>query len=370
MQAISFENICGQHCAFTDATSVEMLTASKDFIKECLSPDILRKVQRNPKSEPKAAWILDFLGRLVIFDFLVVDTRALDALGVENTPWDEVIRVTSIPVETYNAAFSEICEYGGALLNVEQGSWLKRSIYNYGDKRYVDALERDPDLMTWGLSDSTIPGLRIYLYMVLSADRGVPLVLDPRKDAMIKQLQRDTQGSFLDAFSKIMGRLDEQVVSKIQLFCDQWGKSDPIPLPPLSNYLCGISKKNKISLLDAARYLRETQEAKGFRKWLYQYDTYSRSTTLSDRAKAKKCLEELGNLAEQWVVHSDFNIGVKYQMRTLDLGEFANFPDLKAVSTMLRAFNMDKKIAFRDPILNRQPYKVFLANLFTHERAK
>jgi hypothetical protein len=298
---------------------------------------------------------LELLGLLVMYDFAVVDSFALE-MSTEGVVDDSLIQITSFPdsvivecgLELMNDFSSLYGRYDPSELYWLSDDWNQSELFEMPDKKWVDALSNRNLLIPTTVTNSNNSPARAFFYLELAERAGVPLLLSPQKDRCVTT-GRDKLQQF--AHELVVAKVETQLQGKID---DQvkglFSRIVSVPLPPVSRMILRRAREEKRSLLDVAKEIRDSTEARSFRKWLAELNKVLASGYEAGVVKAHAELDKLESLVDGWLKTGDVKEGIEYERRKFNIGE------IPTIGWIVKMTGIDS-ISVNDPILN--PNRVY-----------
>lgn len=309
----------------TDGNSVSILTGRLDELTTNLSgPAITEELkERLVKSEGQRP--IELLARLVAYDFVVADRRAVASLGIDPAPLVNrgLLRITEIHDEVYSETSDDVLGHIRVLQSSGKHDWTdddtSGSAY-HGEKEYFELLEKQHLLGSGAqLADSNESAARSFFYLEVSKLAEVPLLLSKTKTKLIKAAQTtlvsEAFKSVEDVADSVLRKaIDEHIEG---LFHDTYD----LDYPPLARYMLAYAAKNKISLLDAATKLRESESLASFRALLRELQAAYFSSEPEGMLQVASIAKKIDSLASGWVGEGDFGFNIEWKWRKWSLGE-------------------------------------------------
>ncbi len=262
------------------------------------------------------------------------------------------ISLTLIPFDMAKKSMALLGRMGRVLEDTApQIAWRK---YGFGvDKLYGELLTKFYDAGAF-LARSNFGVERTLFYYEAAAAAGIPVVLHPARNEEDMDIKRTCQ----DAYNVVKEKLRKSFEESINAELVTLGIESSITLPPLIAAMIRMASTNRMSIIEAARTIKESNEAQLFRKWLSEIQSNLIKGTLEGKMRVLKMLRELDKVVVAWKESLDLKAGVVYKKRRL---RFAWIPRIGALLEMLDGMDI------RDPILRRKGYLTFISSLYRDE---
>ncbi len=308
-----------------------------------MTPDLLRA--------------LDVLARFIVYDFAVVDRRALQSLEIDDVLSPKFIRTTEVPQEIYD----EIADQIECMLRDNQGSedsspmWRsfidnpkwQREWFEHADKDY-----HDQSGLAFGNSTDSLP--RALFYLELSRQAGVAAFVSETKREILQFLDKHLSEAFQEIERRVDSSMHKAVTEALGCAC----QSFDIRMPPLVESIWRKAYKENLSLLESTEALHESVEARGFREWLAGVEGDLRSGSRAGAVNAAKRVNELSSQVKQWTESLNTNLGTTYRERT------ANLEAIPYIGWIFKLFGVEK-VKIKDPYLTAPArYIAFIGNWY------
>jgi len=128
-----------------------------------------------------------------------------------------------------------------------------------------------------------------------------------------------------------------------------------VDIPPVAELVVRTSRKRRLDLAGAVLEVRESKNARRFRKWCAKMSA-KLGEGRAGLAAAQRIERELKEVCSTW--RADVEEGVRYKRRQLDLGV------IPCLGKVLTFFGM-QKLTIKDPIIRAEkPYLLFLNDLY------
>ena len=200
--------------------------------------------------------VLSFLETWLLYDNIVVDRAALESVTTSTTTGrervDRVVKalfdVVEIPDEVNRKAGTNVAEYADYLRDSDD------PIFGRGGALPGDYdLELKDSFFTkvdghLGISGN-VPS-RALFYFEVSRLLNRPLVLHPRKSEYLRDLGQSLATRRLEAYSELVTRVRETIA---------YSESE-VPIPPLADEILRLALGKRLSLVDAAKAVKENCE--------------------------------------------------------------------------------------------------------------
>jgi hypothetical protein len=192
---------------------------------------------------------------------------------------------------------------------------------------------------------------RAHFYLELARSLGLYLSPHPTRAEYFRRTISDALALPKGFADKVVGFVDEKLKSSDATYflnaC--WD------IPPVAEYVIKFADDKHIDLISAILEVRNSKHARSFRKFCAEMGRNIRVGRCGMPA-AQGVYEELRRTCLAW--QRDVNEHVKYERRTLDLGE------VWLIGGILKAFGMNK-IRLKDPVIAvDKPYLLFLNDLY------
>lgn len=261
------------------------------------------------------------------------------------------ISFTLIPSEVFDRCMTILRRTSHAIQTAQPD--VPWNAFGFGvEKVYGERLDDFYDNASF-LRHSHLGVERTLVYYETAAAVGVPLVLHPERYNEALAINR----ACCDAYDSVREVLQKTFDEPVRRQLESLGLSHDIVVPPLVYRLVELAGKENISILDAARRVKESANATAFREWLATIQLSLSQGTMGGKVEALRMLKELERVASIWAEELDVKSGVTYKRRELRLSWIPRIGGLLDL--------MDKKTV-RDPILNRKGYLMFISWWFDH----
>lgn len=385
----------GAH-ALTDASSLSELKKHADTLTTKLNPSMARTILNDLDGfalEPS----LSLLERWIVVDHLVVDLIAVDSLNAskgavrsfryepselelltftgpklshhrEEAFLDHVKRVwndnlaplisvaadlslafTLIPPDVFETCMDILGRTSQAVQTAHpEVTWGK---FGFGrEKEYGEVLSKFYGGAAF-LAHSHIGVERTLVYYETAAAAGVPLVLHPSRYAEAGAID----AACCDAYESVKAVLRTAFEEPIRRQLDSLGQTLTVAVPPLVSKLIEVAGRDGLSIIEAATQVKDTKNARAFRKWLADIQLHLAQGTTGGKVEALRMLDELRRVASLWTTYLDPTVGVTHKRRELRLSWVPRIGGL---------LDLLDKPSIRDPILNRKGYLSFVSSWF------
>lgn len=195
---------------------------------------------------------------------------------------------------------------------------------------------------------------RTLVYYETAATAGIPLILHPNRYWEAEAIS----SACVCAYESVKKVLRETFEESIRSQLDSLGVSYDIELPPLVSRVVEFAGKENISIVEAAKQIKQSASAVAFRKWLAEIQMNLADNSKGGKIAALKMLQELKSVAKVWVAELDTKAEVSYKKRELRL---SMVPRIGGLLQLLENRN------FKDPIINQKGYLTFISWWFDHE---
>jgi hypothetical protein len=192
---------------------------------------------------------------------------------------------------------------------------------------------------------------RTHFYLELSRALGIYLSPHPIRAEYFKRTISKTLG----VPNGFAGNAVKFVDKKMQKSATNYFLNAHWNIPPVAEYVLRIADERDADLVSAIFEVRESKHARDFRRWCSEMSGTIRQGR-SGMAAAQKVYAELERECSAW--QRDVNEHVKYQHRTLSLGDFW------FIGKILKVFGMEK-VHLKDPVIAvDKPYLLLLNDLY------
>src|ERR1041384_2680417 len=352
MEELTLSDASKYNCAMLDGSSFGLFIDYNEFLTERLSSNIAVAIRSGLNENPSRRferYALQILSGLVVYDFLIVDSRILQAFSNETlAKFGGVVKPLQIPGEIHQSATQITHDFVSALPRSNL-DWLKSDDYwdgaakSYHDTLFREYMEKaEHRLSSALLANSTYSAPRVFYSSEIARSLRVPLFLHPLKESLIERMRGDLNDVVTASFSDVERAIDQHYAKSVENALASLNQSISVATPPLTAYIFRTAEAKNLSLLEAALAMRETKEAVEFRKWLSKVQRKLMADDTATRAIAAKDLNDLLKLVEDWGEHSDPRRGSTHQVRTFKPGElkFSGIPGLGVVLSVMKALDM------------------------------
>lgn len=351
---IHFSELKNNHCVLTDASSVYPLSQTRILEFLTTNPDKKGRF-KSLGYDYQQRWAVNLLGRMVVYDFLAVDSIALTSLGIKALPFPEFIKAIKIPDEIYEDVFDKIAPFYEKYGSHDLNHWMTNITIDDGfDKDYHEKIHMGAMSALLASSDQT--ALRTFFYLELAKVGEIALSLNPCKEKWFKFFANHIRP---EVFRIIQSKVDKVMLNTTKrLVSETYNLTYKFPFPPLIESIFKIARQEKISLFDSVCKIRETTPAKSFRKWLSELQKISTNNPTTGLNKAAREIQGLLTLVKDWEKLGDTKINRNYKIRNLKVRTFPT------IGWIFKLFEIDH-ISIKDPILTSPPqYFNFIASWY------
>lgn len=224
---------------------------------------------------------------------------------------------------------------------------------NFGFGLYKTYGELLADFYDYGysLARSHLGVERTLVYYETAAAAGVPLILHPFRYDEAQAIET----ACFDAYTAVKEIVRTTFEEPIKQQLENLGQIHSIPLPPLAWKMVVEAGKEGLSIVQAAAKIKESKNARSFRKWLSDIQIHFAEGSTSGNLEALRILEELRRVTSLWTSNLDTKEGVTHKRRELRLSWIPRIGSL---------LDLLDKPTLRDPILNRKGYLTFVSSWF------
>lgn len=382
--------------ALTDASSVSALENNAGTLSSKLNPPLARALLNDLDGyglEPA----LNLLERWIVVDRLVVDLIAVDSLNVSKgavrTFRHEPSELTLLTVSgselerqreeaflehvrrVWNADLSKLMSVASGIslsFTLIPPAVFKRCVelldrtsiaikaahpevpwseYGFGvEKGYGEFLTEFYDGAA-SLARSNLGVERTLFYYETAAAAGVPLVLHSARYEEAEAIAV----ACCDAYKSVKEVLRTAFEDPLRSQLDSLGQTHSVALPPLVSKLVEVAGREGISIIEAAVQMKDSKDAREFRRWLAEIQMHLAQGTTGGKVEALRMLGELRRVASSWITYLDTTVGVTHKRRELQLSWVPRIGGL---------LGLLEKPTIKDPILNRKGYLTFVSSWF------
>lgn len=382
--------------AITDASSVSELSRKASTLSTKLNPSLARTILNDLDGfglEPS----LSLLERWIIVDYLVADVIAVDSLNDSNGAvrsfrhepsgfdrltfsgaemarhreeafldhlkrvWnDDLAPLMSVAAEISlsftlipPAIFVKCAHLLGRTSEAVQTAHPEVPWASFGfgvEKGYGELLVDFYGDASF-LARSNFGVERTLFYYETAAAAGVPLVLHPARYVEAWAID----AACCDAYGSVKEVLRTAFEDPIRSQLDSLGQTHTVAVPPLVSKLIEIAGREGRSIIEAATEMKDSKNARAFRKWLAEIQMNLAQGTTGGKVEALRMLDELRRVASLWTTYLDTTVGVTHKRREL---RFSWVPRIGGLLDLLDTPTV------RDPILNRKGYLTFVSSWF------
>jgi hypothetical protein len=259
------------------------------------------------------------------------------------------LSLTLIPAEVFKKCSDVLGRTSQAIQTAHPDvSWRS---FGFGlEKRYGEVLVEFYGKASF-LARSNVGVERTLVYYETAAAAGVPLILHPHRYEEAKAIDL----ACCDAYASVRELLRTAFEDPIRSQLESLGQTHTVTVPPLVTQLIQIAGTQQVSIVDAAIEIKDSKNARSFRKWLSDLQQCLAARTIGGGVEALRILDELRRVASLWVAHLDVTVGVTHKKREFRLSWI---PRVGALLDLL------DKPTLRDPILNQKGYLNFLSSWY------
>jgi hypothetical protein len=399
MQFVEYSSLASGRYGLMDASSISALERHGGTLTSKLNPESAREILSNPEEFGLSAPLL-ILERWIVLDHVCVDLVALDSLqdgrAAKSFNWtppeplrldreadlpvirkeiflshlrkelleaphnsqqrqlnslsDELsISATFVPTDTVEMCLKSVSRTAQAIKEAHpEIAW---GTFAFGvEKRYGEVLSQ-----IYGraghLARSHLGVERTLFYYEAAGMIGAPVLLHPDRSYEAQAINGACQDAF-DAVKKVVSRSFEEPV-RSQLYT--LGFSHDLPLPPLAFRLVRLAGERSLSIVEAAKTIKESSEARAFRRWLSEVQECLKEGTMDAKLRVLRLFQELERVASSWTDELDVTHGISYRKRRIELSKV---PRIGAILMLLDG------VSIRDPILNQKGYLTFVSSWY------
>lgn len=362
---INFESLTKSNCFLIDGTTARYVSAGdgKKFLAETPQSRDFDRREDWVRDNPWCRKSLELLAFLVMYDFAVVDSFALK-MSTHGVADEDLIQVTSFPDRVITECGLELMEnisslhkrYGPSELYWLSDNSKDSELFEMPDKQWVDALSSKGLLIPPTVTHSNNSPARAFFYLELAARAGIPLLLSPQKDLSVNT-NREKLRRF--AHELVIGKMETELQTKID---DQlkslFSRTIAVPHLPVSRVILRRARQEKRSLLDVATEIRNSTDAKSFRKWLAGINASLATDYEAGLVKAHAELKKLESLVDGWFQTGNMQEGVSYKRREFKIGE------IPKLGWILKLAGINS-VSINDPILNPNAVYRFISQWYS-----
>lgn len=399
MQFVEYASLASGRYGLMDASSISALERHGATLTSTLNPGSAREILANPDEFSLSAPLL-ILERWIVLDHVCVDLVALDSLqdgsAARSFDWkpperlrlnreanvpairkevflshlrkelleaprdsqqrqfnslsDELsISATFVPTETVEMCLEIVSRTAHVIKEAHpEIAWGN---FAFGvEKRYGEVLSKIYGRAAH-LARSNLGVERTLFYYEAAGMIGAPVLLHPDRCYEGQAIKGACQDAF-DAVKKVISRsFEEPVRSQLETL----GLSHNIPLPPLAFRLVRLAGERSLSIVEAAKAIKESSEARAFRRWLNEVQQSLTEGTMDAKLHVLRLLRELERVASSWADELDVAHEVSYRRRRIELSKV---PRIGAILMLLDGASI------RDPILNQKGYLTFVSSWY------
>lgn len=365
---ISIETLKDQSCALIDGTSVlNLFQGFGDLSVRLDSPGhpLYRELRRRARSERPLYHALAVVERMVAYDFLVADRKALDSINITKSPVGDLVQVTDVPENFYNSAYHSLSWLRSRLVRKRNRDGVQFKFFekaladNAWDGSYLEYHQRIVPAF-----QSTDPTggedvLRFLYYQELASFSSTPVFLSPSKDELYQVIHENV---LPEAFRLIETTVDRSVASRLhKMFTEAYRIDFGFDFPPIAALIFRFAEKEGTSLWDAALHIRSLQAARDFRRWVREIQCdflRGQAGTLDAYKNLKKFDENL----RFWLETQDPNAGLKFRPRKAKLKALP-----WSIGKIFESAGIEE-VNYRDPILGTASgYQTFVASWYKED---
>jgi len=223
--------------------------------------------------------------------------------------------------------------------------------YGFGDyKHYGEALQT-----YYGdagqLARSHLGVERTLVYYEAAAAARIPLALHPER---LEEVEMINQAA-CDAYGIVRDLLRKSVEEPVRKQLESLGLESTVEWPALVAKLVAEAGKQRTSIIEIARELKDSPAAASFRNWLSDLQECLGEGTAGGKVEALRMLQEVQTIASRWAKELDVGLGVRHRRRQLRL---AWVPRIGGLLELLETKDL------KDPILNRKGYLTFMSSWY------
>ncbi|MGK7950267.1 MAG: hypothetical protein AB4368_16165 [Xenococcaceae cyanobacterium] len=226
-----------------------------------------------------------------------------------------------------------------------------------GDKLFHDELfGRIPANIAESRNDNAL--MRAIFYLEVGRITNAPLGMSSSKTEVLNELEQVCKNTLHESIVRLTS---EPLKEKWNNLLSK-GESVVLRLnsPPIIAMILQKSLFEKKSLVESAYEIRDSREAKEYRKWLHELHQKQLNSSMSgNRNQYYQELEKLKGVAEEWSSHNDVRHLVDYKIRKINLSRLPHIGWIMSVFSTIHPF------VIKDPILNTPPgYLAFISSWY------
>jgi hypothetical protein len=239
--------------------------------------------------------------------------------------------------------------------------WNHSESFEMPDKKWVDSLRNRDVLIPPIVTNSNNSSMRAFFYLEIANRAGVPLLLSPEKDRFVTTAREKVRQIAHElVVAKVETQLQNGVDDQIKSL---FSRTLSVSRLPVSRMILRRAKEEKRSLLDVAKEIRDSTEARSFRKWLAELNKVLASGYEAGILKAHAELKKLESLVDGWLKTDDFKQGIEYERRKFNIGE------IPKIGWIVKMTGIDS-ISVNDPILNPNRVYRFISQWYSPPKTK
>lgn len=343
---LSLEELRGKRCGLVDAGSVALLHKFGEQLHEPVDAAAASLLRTHGRYDEELRQCFEVLERLIVYDFVVVDSVAISQRASDFHFGCEVLQTVAITPSVYRdigALAQQLIQRGA------KAAFDKLAGAESADDEYQERIEGlAPRLLSYS-NESIVRGL---LYLETARRAELPLLLHPKKREWLKTIAGAHRDAYWDVRSLADGAVREGIQTALQ---DHSALA--VDLPSLSSYVVRFAERRNLSVLDALKIVKASPEAESFRAWLWALQTKLLRGTAADLIAAAKQVDEVKQIAARWAERLDTDCGVRYRHRTFKLEA------IPAIGWLFKAAGAGE-VTLKDPILTPKRYLTFVADWY------
>ncbi|MGB2741125.1 MAG: hypothetical protein WBC60_11315 [Cognaticolwellia sp.] len=361
MNEIDFTHLNGdKNFAFLDISSISTLALHQDI----LSNDIRNLAQyteikkRLTKSQ-SAKTALEIMSRLVAYDSLVIDKVGIESAS-SPIPEDilNLVQVTTIPKSVYSQAGKDVDKIIDTQSIYKAEKEVAQTInIGAGDyEGYFDNIFKlSVQASTIADTGTTIP--RVLFYMFLGNACQAPIFLSPSKDPLLSYVLDNGLSStdVKDLLSMVETSANKEIITLLNKFVHR-----TVSMPPLAQYVLGMARREKISIIQAMLEIKNSKDAKAFRQWRHEIHKDCVLDTTASLIRANKQWDELDHIVKVWADNANIGLGVTHKYATFGLSLLTSTLENIGIKIDIPKFSFSVK----DPIVNPRKELRFISSWY------
>ena len=288
----------------SDLKAVEKPVTHLGIAQELLS-QALRKHSRD-------YWTI--LEGLVVFDEILYDAYAFQRFPATPDMTRRLAHLSEIgltpsiwPKEVYEntaSAVRQLKEYGDQSVIDKETVVIKS--FDHGEKRYHDDLGKTEGLELFSFAETQNTFERALFYAELGHHLGLHLLPKTQDES-----------TFLEVLSKVYKNPHQTIQDAVKDYDIQMRPAEAvISAPPLAHKIAWTSITTGRSRLDVVNELRESDNARDYRRHIADLQGELNNDTVSSKA-VEKIQKEFKKIVDVWLERGSRDEGVKYKTRNI-----------------------------------------------------